>query len=331
MQDDVEPDPISETSSTVINEPQVNLEWKAPRKVVEDEKHAVGLPWSMSRSIQRGSRFVEDGVDHEILVDIKWHCRPAHHNQIKRMLTAYITQSTTVHIQLNMMDIDRDSENTMDIVYQAENDNLKGDNESLMDVDSTRISQEGDNEDLMDVDDGDNKDLMDVNDGDNEDLMDVDDGDNEDLMDVDDGDNDLMDVDDGDNKDLMDIDDYLRESYKTMIYKNSPPVDFCTIYRSAIKGGYSNTQIGDVYGPGTRIVATQAPVEKPMTPFESLLWNVWLTKVRTCRKDLGGWREVFNKELSIINNGSSGSTFVTFSLLSLWHCMQGDYDQWAMI
>lgn len=56
-----------------------------------------------------------------------------------------------------------------------------------------------------------------------------------------------------------------------------------------------DTQIGDVYGPGTRIVATQAPVEKPMTPFESLLWNVWLTKVRTCRKDLGGWREVFNK------------------------------------
>lgn len=42
VQDDVEPDPISETSSTVINEPQVNLERKAPRKVVEDEKRAVG-------------------------------------------------------------------------------------------------------------------------------------------------------------------------------------------------------------------------------------------------------------------------------------------------
>lgn len=56
-----------------------------------------------------------------------------------------------------------------------------------------------------------------------------------------------------------------------------------------------DTQIGDVYGPGTCIVATQAPVEKPMTPFESLLWNVWLTKVRTCRKDLSGWREVFDK------------------------------------
>ncbi|KAG2036744.1 multidrug resistance-associated ABC transporter [Suillus americanus] len=42
VQDDVEPDPISETSSTVINEPQANLERKAPRKVVEDEKRAVG-------------------------------------------------------------------------------------------------------------------------------------------------------------------------------------------------------------------------------------------------------------------------------------------------
>ncbi|KAG1862050.1 multidrug resistance-associated ABC transporter [Suillus subalutaceus] len=42
VQDDVEPDPISETGSTVVNEPQANVERKAPRKVVEDEKRAVG-------------------------------------------------------------------------------------------------------------------------------------------------------------------------------------------------------------------------------------------------------------------------------------------------
>lgn len=42
VQDDVEPDPISETTSTVVNEPLVNVERKAPRKVVEDEKRAVG-------------------------------------------------------------------------------------------------------------------------------------------------------------------------------------------------------------------------------------------------------------------------------------------------
>ncbi|KAG1745260.1 P-loop containing nucleoside triphosphate hydrolase protein [Suillus lakei] len=41
-QDSVEPDPTSETSSTVVNEPQANVERKAPRKVVEDEKRAVG-------------------------------------------------------------------------------------------------------------------------------------------------------------------------------------------------------------------------------------------------------------------------------------------------
>ncbi|KAH7927332.1 TFP11-domain-containing protein [Leucogyrophana mollusca] len=38
------------------------------------------------------------------------------------------------------------------------------------------------------------------------------------------------------------------------------------------------TQV-DVYG--TRTVAPPAPVEQPMTPFESLLWNVWLPRVRT--------------------------------------------------
>lgn len=42
VQDDVEPDPVSETSSTIVNEPQINAERKAPRKVVEDEKRAVG-------------------------------------------------------------------------------------------------------------------------------------------------------------------------------------------------------------------------------------------------------------------------------------------------
>ncbi|KAG0704981.1 multidrug resistance-associated ABC transporter [Suillus ampliporus] len=42
VEDDAEPDPISETSSTVINEPQAPVERKAPRKVVEDEKRAVG-------------------------------------------------------------------------------------------------------------------------------------------------------------------------------------------------------------------------------------------------------------------------------------------------
>ncbi|KAG2156756.1 multidrug resistance-associated ABC transporter [Suillus bovinus] len=39
---DVEFDPTSETSSTVVNEPQVSVERKVPRKVVEDEKRAVG-------------------------------------------------------------------------------------------------------------------------------------------------------------------------------------------------------------------------------------------------------------------------------------------------
>ncbi|KAG2343136.1 multidrug resistance-associated ABC transporter [Suillus weaverae] len=42
VQDDMEPDPISETSSTVVNELQANVERKAPRKLVEDEKRAVG-------------------------------------------------------------------------------------------------------------------------------------------------------------------------------------------------------------------------------------------------------------------------------------------------
>ncbi|KIK96718.1 hypothetical protein PAXRUDRAFT_825661 [Paxillus rubicundulus Ve08.2h10] len=38
------------------------------------------------------------------------------------------------------------------------------------------------------------------------------------------------------------------------------------------------TQV-DVYG--TRTIAPPPIIEKPMTPFESLLWNVWLPKVRT--------------------------------------------------
>jgi ABC-type proline/glycine betaine transport system ATPase subunit len=37
-----EPDPASETSSTVVNEPQAKPDRKAPRKLVEDEKRAVG-------------------------------------------------------------------------------------------------------------------------------------------------------------------------------------------------------------------------------------------------------------------------------------------------
>ncbi|KAJ7625563.1 GC-rich sequence DNA-binding factor-like protein-domain-containing protein [Roridomyces roridus] len=41
----------------------------------------------------------------------------------------------------------------------------------------------------------------------------------------------------------------------------------------------AQTQI-DVYGSKTVIVAP-VEIEKPMTPFESLLWNVWLPKVRT--------------------------------------------------
>ncbi|KAG2075749.1 TFP11-domain-containing protein [Suillus decipiens] len=40
-----------------------------------------------------------------------------------------------------------------------------------------------------------------------------------------------------------------------------------------------DTQI-DIYG--AHAVATPPAIEKPMTPFESLLWNVWLPKVRTC-------------------------------------------------
>lgn len=39
------------------------------------------------------------------------------------------------------------------------------------------------------------------------------------------------------------------------------------------------TQI-DIYG--ARTVAPRPAIEKPMTPFESLLWNIWLPKVRTC-------------------------------------------------
>jgi tuftelin-interacting protein 11 len=38
------------------------------------------------------------------------------------------------------------------------------------------------------------------------------------------------------------------------------------------------TQV-DVYG--TRTIAPPPIIEKPMTPFESLLWNIWLPKVRT--------------------------------------------------
>ncbi|KAJ7210525.1 GC-rich sequence DNA-binding factor-like protein-domain-containing protein [Mycena pura] len=41
----------------------------------------------------------------------------------------------------------------------------------------------------------------------------------------------------------------------------------------------AQTQI-DVYGSKTVFIA-QAEIEEPMTPFESLLWNVWLPKVRT--------------------------------------------------
>ena len=41
----------------------------------------------------------------------------------------------------------------------------------------------------------------------------------------------------------------------------------------------SGTQVS-LYGAGT--AAAPAVVEQPMTPFESLLWNVWLPKVRTC-------------------------------------------------
>ncbi|KAG6891177.1 hypothetical protein C0995_008429 [Termitomyces sp. Mi166 len=37
----------------------------------------------------------------------------------------------------------------------------------------------------------------------------------------------------------------------------------------------------DIYGCKTAQVP-QTSVERPMTPFESLLWNVWLPKVRTC-------------------------------------------------
>jgi hypothetical protein len=37
-----DPDPTSETSSTVVNEPQAKPDRKAPRKLVEDEKRAVG-------------------------------------------------------------------------------------------------------------------------------------------------------------------------------------------------------------------------------------------------------------------------------------------------
>jgi len=42
VQDGVGPDPISETSSTVVNELQAKADRKAPRKLVEDEKRAVG-------------------------------------------------------------------------------------------------------------------------------------------------------------------------------------------------------------------------------------------------------------------------------------------------
>ncbi|RDB23676.1 hypothetical protein Hypma_009153 [Hypsizygus marmoreus] len=40
------------------------------------------------------------------------------------------------------------------------------------------------------------------------------------------------------------------------------------------------TQV-DVYGSKT-VQVTPTVTDKPMTPFESLLWNVWLPKVRTC-------------------------------------------------
>jgi hypothetical protein len=42
VQDSVDPDTMSETSSTVVNEPQTKADRKAPRKLVEDEKRAVG-------------------------------------------------------------------------------------------------------------------------------------------------------------------------------------------------------------------------------------------------------------------------------------------------
>ncbi|KAJ3989288.1 GC-rich sequence DNA-binding factor-like protein-domain-containing protein [Lentinula detonsa] len=55
-------------------------------------------------------------------------------------------------------------------------------------------------------------------------------------------------------------------------------------WRRALKinvedGPLPETQI-DVYGMKT-VVSSPVQIQKPMTPFESLLWNVWLPKVRT--------------------------------------------------
>jgi ABC-type proline/glycine betaine transport system ATPase subunit len=51
VQDGADSDPISETSSTVVNEPQAKADRKASRKVVEDEKRATKVALvMMSRS-----------------------------------------------------------------------------------------------------------------------------------------------------------------------------------------------------------------------------------------------------------------------------------------
>ncbi|KAJ7714737.1 GC-rich sequence DNA-binding factor-like protein-domain-containing protein [Mycena metata] len=65
------------------------------------------------------------------------------------------------------------------------------------------------------------------------------------------------------------------------------PMVFLTTFRSwrrALRVNVAEekpavTQV-DIYGSKTAMVAP-VDIEKPMTPFESLLWNVWLPKVRT--------------------------------------------------
>ncbi|KAG2100432.1 uncharacterized protein F5147DRAFT_655550 [Suillus discolor] len=161
-------------------------------------------------------QYLEDNLGRKKLISHFSNCFAGSHASTasSHLKAMDINSMSFIRSTLNMMDIDRDSENTMDIIYQAKDDHLKGDNESLMDVNNTQIGQ--DNEDLMDINNTTGQD-------------------NESLMDVD-SNNTQIDQEVGDNEDPMDVDDiqtvycchecrqHLHEFYQTMIYKNSPLV-----------------------------------------------------------------------------------------------------------
>ena len=56
-----------------------------------------------------------------------------------------------------------------------------------------------------------------------------------------------------------------RDALKMTVYDRNPPMQV------------------DVYG-NTTVYSTSAPPSMPMTPYDSLLWNIWLPKVRSSIK-----------------------------------------------